>query len=85
MDEINRNMERIFKKLECIERKIGVLNIQNMTLDEKVSELLKVDKKNENEEIQEKAEAGPSSYTCHICGHTGLKNKSEWIKSFTPT
>ena len=71
------------KKLNLIERKIGVLNIQIMTLDEKVSVLSKVDEKNENEEVQE--EAGPSSYTCHICGHGGLLNKSEWIKAITPT
>ena len=76
MDEINRNMKRIFKKLELIERKLGVINLKIMTLDEKVSVLSK-DEKNENEEVQE--EAGPSSFTCHICGHGGLLNKSEWI------
>jgi len=83
MDEINKNMKRIFKKLELLERKIGVINVQIMSLDEKVSVLSKVNEK--NEEIQEEAEAGPSSYECHICGHGGLKNKSEWIKSLTPT
>ena len=85
MDEINKNSKRIFKKLELLERKIGVINIQIMSLDEKVSVLSKVDEKNENEEIQEEAEAGPSSYSCHICGHGGLLNKSEWIKAITPT
>ena len=82
MDEINKNMKRIFKKLELIERKLGVINVQIMTLDEKVSVLSK-DEKNENEEVQE--EAGPSSYTCHICGHGGLLNKSEWINLLIPS
>ena len=58
MDEINKNMKRIFKKLELIERKLGIINLQIMNLDEKVSVLSK-DEKIENEEVQE--EAGPSS------------------------
>ena len=87
MEGINKNMKKIVKKLEMMNRKLGVINISMMTLDEKVSLLeAKIDEKCQNKddsEVEEvEPEAGPSSYNCHICGHGPLLYKSERITLF---
>ena len=85
MEQINKNLKKIVKKLDLVDRKLGVINITMMTLDEKVSLLeAKIDEKcpnkeNDSEVEEVEPEAGPSSFNCHICGHGPLLYKSERI------